>query len=170
MPNNRKSQRKSRGNGDKRNSSNPVKRPKTKFIKSITRKTKTSGTTTTFRPNKQPPRAPAMKTTSTYKIAHINVNGWDISTHFSLSEILTRENLDILCLSETHLRNEESNIDAEIDGYSLYRCDRSGDSKAGGGMMIYTKTQFSTILPCQHCKDFKFAASNWKTYLILNFW
>lgn len=46
-------------------------------------------------------------------------------------------NIDILCLCESRVNNEQSDNEININGYDIWRCDRV--SRQGGGCVIYTK-------------------------------
>ena len=62
--------------------------------------------------------------------------------------LLSYNDIDIICITETHLNNDISDSEIEIDGYDFYRKDRDfdieideGDNEVsdGGGSIIYFK-------------------------------
>ena len=54
-----------------------------------------------------------------------------------IHNLLIDYNIDILCLCETWLRSDVTDIELQINGYHLYRCDRT--SRRGGGVAIYAR-------------------------------
>ena len=58
-----------------------------------------------------------------------------------IKHILTKSDLDILCLCETFLDSEILDSELQIDGYSFFRHDRTPPSgkSCGGGLIIYVK-------------------------------
>ena len=75
------------------------------------------------------------------KCGLLNVDGL---THASLEDVksvLARRKLDICILLESKRREEETGLDANIDGYSLTEVRRSDTAmdKGGGGILYYTR-------------------------------
>jgi hypothetical protein len=66
------------------------------------------------------------------KIAHINIR--------SLVNLLLHDNnIDVLCISETHLTDNISDMELHINGYSITRLDRQQIDKTHGGILCYVK-------------------------------
>ena len=69
-------------------------------------------------------------------LAHINIRSLRHKVH-EVKHLLNKYDLAVLTVSETWLDDADGAGIADIDGYSLFRKDRSG--KAGGGVCIYVK-------------------------------
>lgn len=70
------------------------------------------------------------------KVAHLNIRSIrNKITH--VRKLVTKENFDILAVSETWLTPEDSNNMLKIEGYNLARIDRT--HSRGGGLLIYSK-------------------------------
>lgn len=56
-----------------------------------------------------------------------------------LAELVRREEIDIACVSETHLKEKISNTQLNIDGYITIRPDRQTHM---GGLITYVRSNF----------------------------
>ena len=69
------------------------------------------------------------------------INGL-LSKFDDISLLLSRSNIDFLCLNETLLHSDIDDSVLQVDGYEFIRCDRDANSgkKSGGGLVIYYKS------------------------------
>ena len=81
--------------------------------------------------------ADGIKKGSGIQIAHLNVNGILEKLHI-VKVLLEETNLDILAVSETHLRSDVPDEEVEIENYEMLRRDRKTDN-GWGGVIIYHK-------------------------------
>lgn len=71
------------------------------------------------------------------KIAHLNTRS--LIAHFDdVTQLLHRESIDILCLTETWLNESMPDGNVAISDYCLFREDRT-DGRRGGGLMVYIR-------------------------------
>ena len=56
----------------------------------------------------------------TLKISSTNINGIDNEKLVELQS-LVKDSMDIILLSETHLRSDQFTLDLKLDGYVTYR-------------------------------------------------
>ena len=56
----------------------------------------------------------------TLKISSTNINGIDNKKLVELQS-LVKDSMDIILLSETHLRSDQFTLDLKLDGYVTYR-------------------------------------------------
>ena len=61
-----------------------------------------------------------------------------------LTSELIGYDIDIAVISESHLKKKHANSCVEIDGYSLFRCDRVG--RKAGGVVIYARQSLGAML------------------------
>ena len=80
------------------------------------------------------------------KIAYANVQGkmgkQQIERWKELTQMITRENWDMLILIETHWRGKGGKVD--VPGYTCLSQAREVTQKKGGGLMVLVKERFST--------------------------
>ena len=81
-------------------------------------------------------------------VAHINIRS--LLKYFDqIKYILSITSIDVLCLNETRLSNDISDVEVAIPDYSIFRKDRT---REGGGVAIYIKSDIScNILPDLTC-------------------
>ena len=80
------------------------------------------------------------------KIAHLNVRGI-IGKINEVRLLLLDSRLDVLAITETHLRGDINSSEISVDGYKIARLDRT--YKSGGGCVIF----FSNNLCCYERPD-----------------
>lgn len=97
------------------------------------------------------------------KIGHLNVNGLLSKIH-DVKVLLFALKLDVLAISETHLRCKTKDEDIYIPGYKIARRDRS-DGRKGGGSLIY----FSEVLNAYGSSDFSSNSCLEDTWIDLSF-
>ena len=61
-----------------------------------------------------------------------------------ISSLLSKTNIDCLCLNESYLNNSIMDEELAIPHYNLYRMDRTKESGklSGGGLAIYVRDQY----------------------------
>lgn len=59
-----------------------------------------------------------------------------------LEEIGTEYNSVLICITESHLRNEIRDAEIKMEGYEMYRADRANNRKKGG-VVIYTRNDIA---------------------------
>ena len=71
-----------------------------------------------------------------------NTRGLSQSSFADIKIAVERENVDIVVITETHYRQEQSIKHNNLDGFKIYEARRSDGSedKNGGGVLIYCKT------------------------------
>ena len=69
------------------------------------------------------------------KVMYTNIDGL-ISSRLELIDYLMEKKPDIVCLTETKLR-EEIQVNFKEQGYNVWRRDRKG--KAGGGVLVMVR-------------------------------
>ena len=71
-----------------------------------------------------------------FKVVFLNTRS--LIKHFcDIQSLIKLYKIDILCVCETNLKTIHSNNEFNIDGYHLWRCDRT--RRRGGGVAIYAK-------------------------------
>ena len=65
---------------------------------------------------------------TTLKVMQCNAEGL-IRTKTELEHRMNKENIDICCIHETHLKKDKT---FKVRGYQCFRTDRAGDSRKGG--------------------------------------
>ena len=80
------------------------------------------------------------------KIAHLNVRGI-LNKIGEIRLLLLDSKLDVLAITETHLKGDINSSEISVDGYKIARCDRM--HKSCGGCMIY----YSNNLSCYERAD-----------------
>lgn len=77
------------------------------------------------------------------KVGHFNAQsiGSDSSKFLEIYNLIHNSNLNIICISETWLKDIDSINSIYIPGYKLVRCDRSG--RRGGGGLMYISENYS---------------------------
>jgi hypothetical protein len=92
------------------------------------------------------------------RIGHVNIR--DLMSKSKLNDIkvlLGRDNYDIFMISETWLWNTISDLEINIEGYKMIRCDRPNIktyNKRGGGVIVYIKNEYEVEL-----KDHNFTSA-----------
>lgn len=83
-----------------------------------------------------------------------NLNVRSLMLHFvDFSELLSKIECDIICITETRLSNSISNQHIKINGYNVVRSDRN---TRGGGVAIYLKNQLQfQVLQIPNCSSFE---------------
>ena len=73
-------------------------------------------------------------------VAHLNVRSL-LGKKDEIDLLLRKFDVDILCISESHLHSGVLDDDVEIEGYHIRRNDRpdKGKKDGGGGVAIYFK-------------------------------
>ena len=71
------------------------------------------------------------------KIAHLNIQGL-IHKVDEVNLLLNDNDIDVFCINETWLSNDNDDSEIEIDGYCTYRLDRQNGKKRGG-VLCYVK-------------------------------
>ena len=67
---------------------------------------------------------------------HLNIRSLRNTAHLiQLRELATVQKLDVITISETWLNSTVTNVEVSIDGYKLFRQDRS--RKRGGGVCAF---------------------------------
>ena len=83
------------------------------------------------------------KTTSSVKIAHLNVRSLKCRDHYVLvKETILANKFDIFTISESWLDNLVTDLEMEVPGYDIYRVDRQ--NKKGGGICAYVLRTYKT--------------------------
>ena len=72
---------------------------------------------------------------SNLTIAHLNVRSLYPKVDM-MNDLLSRNDIDIMCITESWLNEKLSNTNISIPGYQIFRRDR--DSK-GGGVLLYVR-------------------------------
>ena len=88
------------------------------------------------------------------KINVLNVNGWNKSNHNLREELIKFGNPDVMCVTETHLKNDET---LSIDGFDFYGSNRKTEQsplKGSGGIGIFTRKTLSNVFAIK--KSFTF--------------
>ena len=67
-----------------------------------------------------------------------NIRGKTDQTIEDLKIVVTRLDLDVLCLVETHIRAEDK-VGVELEGFDTHESLREGEEKKGGGLAILTR-------------------------------
>ena len=64
-----------------------------------------------------------------------------------ITEVMNDENLYVLCLSETHLRQESNDALSSLDKFTWYLKERLGKEKKCGGILTsnHTKTRLQPL-------------------------
>ena len=77
-----------------------------------------------------------------------NTRGLSQSSHADISLAVKRENVDIVVITETHYRQEQTIKHNTLDGFRIYETRRSdvSEDKNGGGVLIYCKTSEGLIM------------------------
>ena len=87
-------------------------------------------------------------------IAHYNVRSL-LPKHDDISTIMKESDIDILCLTETHLHDGILSEEIHIPNYACHRFDRTAQSNRskGGGIVVYHKSARTLhhINLNQHC-------------------
>lgn len=73
------------------------------------------------------------------KIGHFNAQSLGLggSKFLEIYNLLYKSNLDIICISESWLKDMDSSIQIALPGFESYRCDRTG--RRGGGAYVSSK-------------------------------
>ena len=74
----------------------------------------------------------------------MNVNGWGVGKFEDICEELYASGLDLVGLSETHLR-ERQNMTGRLDRYRMITKGRSRWTKAGGGVALLIRNNFHLL-------------------------
>lgn len=82
----------------------------------------------------------AAATEGKMKIVHLNVNGWSKSGGKLREKILLSQNPDVICLSETHLKKDNT---VDIEGYKSFCQNRQGSTRGSGGVAILVKEELT---------------------------
>lgn len=76
---------------------------------------------------------------------YLNIQG--TINNFAEIETNINENIDFICLVETHLKSEDENALIEINNFNIFRCD--SESRHTGGVMFYVRQSWKTdIIRC----------------------
>ena len=67
-----------------------------------------------------------------------------VRKHSDIQALLSRSELNALCLTETWLNQSIDNLELAIPGYTIHRLDRGNGitGKGGGGLIIYTNSKY----------------------------
>ena len=74
-------------------------------------------------------------------IAQLNINS--LRNKFSTLSAMTKNNIDILLLSETKIDSSFPTAQFHIDRFTIYRCDRNEN---GGGLILYGRKDVPSTL------------------------
>ena len=74
-------------------------------------------------------------------IMHLNCNGLTEETIHDLTCAASSKSVNVICLTETHLRREQNIVHHNIDGFNLFESRRSdiSEEKGGGGLAVYCR-------------------------------
>ena len=76
-----------------------------------------------------------------------------------ITNVVVRTRPHLICLQETWLKPDtHSDLDVNIDGYSIFRKDRSNGAR-GGGLLTYVRNDLSASLVTDCCASEKFEVS-----------
>ena len=81
------------------------------------------------------------KHTNRLIIGQLNINS--IRNKFDSLNGILKNNIDVLLLSETKIDSSFPKVQFEIDGFTVYRCDRNED---GGGLLLYVRNDIPSDL------------------------
>ena len=80
---------------------------------------------------------------SHFKICHINARSLTATNRLEeIEAFITFNNMDIACITETHIDATVTETDINIDNYSFFRCDRN---RNGGGVGIYVNNNLTAV-------------------------
>jgi len=97
------------------------------------------------------------------RFGHLNVNGLK-SKLTEITLMVCTIKLDVLAITETHLSNEITDVEINIEGYNILRSDRK-DGRKGGGTLIYYNKDINAVESNCCCYDFE---STWLDILFNN--
>ena len=74
-------------------------------------------------------------------IMHLNANGLSEESIFDIATAADSKSVNIVCVTETHLRREQNIVHHEIPGFNVFETRRSdvSEDKGGGGIAIYCR-------------------------------
>ena len=72
---------------------------------------------------------------------HLNCNSLTEETIHDLTCAASSKSVNVICLTETHLRREQNIVHHTIDGFNLFESRRSdvSEDKGGGGLAVYCR-------------------------------
>jgi exonuclease III len=99
---------------------------------------------------------PAAAPSTTIKFGSININGLDLEAAWAIEQFLTKKKFDVslnsekhntknnylmqvLAVSETFGRSDQHSTIEPVPGFSLWKTERGGADKGGGGLCIFYK-------------------------------